>query len=70
MYKFKSQFDPEGQGHQSSFQLSQMPLNEQFKSEGKIPNGSKVVTFTRNHKKIFIFKTNSTLKDKVTSFQI
>ena len=35
MYKFKSQFDPEGQGHQSSFQLSQMPLNEQFKSEGK-----------------------------------
>ena len=46
-------------------------INTQHKFEAKIPNGSKVVTFTRNHTKFLSFKANLTLniKVKVTSFQ-
>ena len=45
-------------------------INTQFKCEGKIKNGSKVITFTSNHTKFKIFKTNLILKVKVkvTSF--
>ena len=46
-------------------------INTPLKFKGKIPNGSKVVAFTRNCTKFSSFKTNLTLKVKVkvTSFQ-
>ena len=44
-------------------------LNTQFKFEVKIPNGSKVVIFTRNFATFLSFRANLTLKVKVTSFQ-
>ena len=46
-------------------------INKHLKFEAKIPNGSKVVAFTRNYTKFLSLKANLTLKVKVkvTSFQ-
>ena len=46
-------------------------FNTHVKFEAKIPNGSKVVGFTRNYTKSLSLKANLTLKVKVkvTSFQ-
>ena len=44
-------------------------INTHLKFEAKIPNGSKVVAFTRNYTKYLSLKANLTLKVKVTSFQ-
>ena len=46
-------------------------INTHLKFEAKIPNGSKVVTFTRNYTKFLSLKANLTLKIKVkvTSFR-
>ena len=46
-------------------------LNTHRKFEAKIPNSSKVVTFTINYKNFLSLKANLTLKVKVkvTSFQ-
>ena len=43
-------------------------FNTHLKSEGKIPNGSKVVAFTRNYTKFLSLKANFTSKVKVTRF--
>ena len=45
-------------------------INTHLKFEAKIPNGSKVVAFTRHYTKFSSFKANLTLKVKVkvTSF--
>ena len=45
-------------------------INTQLKFEAEIPNGSKVVAFTKNYIKFLSLKTNLTLKFKVkvTSF--
>ena len=44
-------------------------INTQLKLEAKIPNGSKVVAFTRNYTKFVSIKANMTFKVKVTNFQ-
>ena len=44
-------------------------IHTQLKFEAKVPNGSKVVAFTRNHTKFLCFKANLTLKVKVTQFK-
>ena len=44
-------------------------IKTEFKFEAEIPNGSKVVAFTRNYTIFLSFKANLTLKVKVTSFQ-
>ena len=46
-------------------------INTHLKFEAKIPNGSKVVAFTRNYTESLSLKANLTLKVKVkvTSFQ-
>ena len=46
-------------------------INTELKFEAKIPNGSKVVAFTRNYTKFLSLKANLTLKVKIkiTSFQ-
>ena len=43
-------------------------FNTHLKSEAKIPNGSKVVAFTRNYTKFLRLKANFTSKVKVTRF--
>ena len=40
-------------------------MNIYLKFEAKIPNGSKVVAFTRNYTKILSLKANLTLKVKI-----
>ena len=45
-------------------------INKQLKLKAKIPNGSKVVAFTRNYTKFSSFRANMTLKVKVTSLSV
>ena len=69
----KCQFELEGQGQYHQFLKITRDLymiNTHLKFEAKIPNGSKVVAFTKNYTKFLSLKANLTLnvKLKVTSF--
>ena len=57
--KFNGQFEREGkgQGHQFLKKLGELKMiNTHLKFQSKIPNGLKVVAFTRNYTKFYSFQ--------------